>query len=72
MNCKGFGHVSSLCRRTEYVEEQCVEGVCRRRCCNCGEDHDPEFLECPVRVKEIEVAKVRAVNQISFTKILPL
>ena len=25
-NCKGFGHVSSVCRRTEYTEERCVEG----------------------------------------------
>ena len=58
-NCKGFGHVSSECRQTEYTEESCVE---RRRCWNCGGDHDPEFLECPVRVKEIEVEKVRAVN----------
>ena len=35
---------------------------------NSGGDHDPEFLEYHVRVKEIEVAKVRAVNQISYVE----
>ena len=24
-NCKGFDHVSSMCIRTEYTEERCVE-----------------------------------------------
>jgi hypothetical protein len=54
-----------VCRWREYIEERCVE---ERRCCNCGGDHDPKFLECPVRVKEIEVANVRAVNQISYVE----
>jgi hypothetical protein len=43
--------------------------VCRKTSVfNCGGDHDPEFLECPVRVKEIEVAKVRVVNQIAYAE----
>ena len=43
--------------------------MCRRTTVgNSGGDHDPEFLEYHVRVKEIEVAKVRAVNRISYEK----
>ena len=68
-NCKGFGHVSNVCRRTEDTEERRVEG---RQCCNCGGDHDPEFLECPVRVKKTELAKVRAVNLISYAKAIQI
>jgi hypothetical protein len=44
----------SVCRWTEYTEERC-EGW---QCWNCGGDHDPEVLECTVRVKAIKVAKV--------------
>lgn len=62
-NCKGFGLVSSVCSWTEHIEDRCVEG--RRR----WGDHEPVFLECPVRVKEIQVVKVRAANQI-YTEVI--
>lgn len=66
LQCKhfwGFGHVLSVCRQTEYTEERCV--IKGWPCYNCGGDHDSEFVECPVRVKEVEVAKVKVVHQIS-------
>ena len=68
-NCKGFGRVSSVCRGTEYIEERCVEG---RRCCNSGGDHEPECPECPVRLKEIEVAKDRVANRISYVEAITI
>lgn len=36
------------------------------KCCNCKGDHAPEFLECPVRVKANEVARVRSVQHVSY------
>lgn len=27
------------------------------KCCNCGGEHAPECMKCPVRVKETEVAR---------------
>ena len=36
--------------------------------CNCGGDHISEFPECPVRVKEVEVSRIRAVQQISYVE----
>lgn len=33
---------------------------------NCGGEHAPEFLGCPVRVKENEVARVRRVQSVSY------
>ena len=35
------------------------------KCCNCGGEHAPAFLTCPVRVKETEVARLRAVLNVS-------
>lgn len=31
-------------------------------CCNCGGKHGHEFPECPIRVKEAEIARIRAVQ----------
>lgn len=31
------------------------------KCCNCGGEHEAQSLECPSRVKETEVAKIREV-----------
>jgi hypothetical protein len=38
------------------------------KCCNCGGDYISEFPECPVRVKEVEVSRIRAVQQISYVE----
>jgi hypothetical protein len=35
------------------------------KCFNCGGGHIPEFPECPVRVKEVEGSRIRAVQQIA-------
>ena len=36
------------------------------KCCNFGGEHAPEFLKCPVRVKETEVVRIRAVQHVSY------
>jgi hypothetical protein len=36
------------------------------RCCNCAGNHIPNSPECLVRVKEFKVARVRAVQQVSY------
>lgn len=56
-----FGHVSNVCRWKEYAKDRSEEWP-------CGGDHDAEFVECSVRVKKVEVAKVRAVNWISYAE----
>lgn len=38
------------------------------KCCNCVGDHISEFPECPVRVKEVEVSRIRAVQQILYVE----
>ena len=40
------------------------------KCCNCGGEHAPEFLKCPVRMKETEVARIRAVQSVSYPEAL--
>ena len=35
--------------RSNNIEES-VNG----KCCNCGGVHTPDFLECPIRVKEVD------------------
>ena len=33
---------------------------------NCGGEHAPGFLKCPVRVKETDVARISAVQNVSY------
>lgn len=47
----------------ECVAEENGEGA---KCCNCSGDHEVKSLECPIRVKEIEIAKIRAVQRVSY------
>ena len=56
--------MSSVCRRKEYVIDESVNV----KCCNCGGVHISEFPECPVRVKEVEGSRSRAVQQISYVE----
>ena len=35
-------------------------------CCNCGGNHEATSFDCPTRAKENEVAKVRAVQSMSY------
>lgn len=55
--------MSSICRRNISVEES--EDA---RCCSCDGNHVPEFTECPVRLKEVKVARIRAAEQVSYTE----
>ena len=44
----------------------CYKGDENVKRCNCGGNHEAPAFECPTRVKENEVAKVRAVQSISY------
>ena len=48
-----------MCRREGYRTPDEV------KCCNCGDEHSPTFLERPVKVKN-EVARVRSVQRVSY------
>ena len=54
--CSSFGKYHIMCFKSD-------ENV---TCCNCGGNHEVMSLECPTRVKENEVSKVRAVQSISY------
>lgn len=64
LNCERYSHVSSLCQQKQYVGEVGDD----LQCCNWGGNHVAEFLECPARVEEFEVAQIRAIQQVSFTE----
>ena len=36
-------------------------------CCNCG-NPIPKFPECPVRMKEVTVARIRPIQQVSYVE----
>lgn len=57
-----YGHVSSVCQQNQDVVEE-SDNV---QCSNCGGNRIAEFLECPARVKEFEVARIRDVQQLSY------
>ena len=40
------------------------------KCCHCGGDHISEFHECPIRGKEVEVSRIKAVQQISYVEVV--
>jgi hypothetical protein len=56
--------MSNVCRS----EKDDIEESVNRKCCNCGGDHTLDFLEYPVRVKEVEVSRVRAEQRISHVE----
>lgn len=62
-NCKGYGYVENVCRRLRYEDRNKED-----QWCNCGGDHNPEFPEYPIRVKEVEEAEIRAIHQISYAE----
>ena len=59
-----------MCRGANHYEGECVaeengEGA---KCCNCSGDHEVKSLECPIRVKETEIAKIGAVQRVSYVE----
>ena len=73
-NRKAFDHVSSVFRREKPRCPSCGKDhvMCYKSdenltCCNCGGNHEATSFKCPTRVKENEVAKVRAIQSISYT-----
>jgi hypothetical protein len=72
-----LGHVRSVCRQEKprcgmYGKDvnegdfKCLveENGQGAKCCNCVGEHEAQSLECPCRVKETEVAKIRAVESL--------
>ena len=57
--CKIFAHVSSVCRQEDY------RMPAEPKCCNCGDDH-AVMIKFPVSVKAMEVARIRAVQHVSY------
>lgn len=56
--------MSNVCRWEKYDIEVCVNG----KCCNYGGDHTLDFLECPLRVKEVEMSRIRVAQRISYVE----
>ena len=61
--------MTSVCRRNKYVV---VEESDEAHCCNCDGNHVPKFLECPVRMKEVAVARIRAIQEVSHVEAVKL
>ena len=47
----------------KYVVVEESDEAC---CCNCDGNHIPEFPECPVRMKEVAVPWIRAIQHVSY------
>lgn len=51
--------MSSVCKECDLSNYFAAEDD-DMECCNCGGNHVHELPECPVRVKEAEIARIRA------------
>jgi hypothetical protein len=58
-------HGSSFCRRNKYVIVEESDEAC---CCNCDGNQVPEFPECPVRMREVAVARIKTIQQVSYVE----
>jgi hypothetical protein len=57
---KGEAEMSKLWKISPVIK------VINVTCCNCGGNHEATSFDFPTRVKENEVAKVRAIQSISY------
>jgi len=71
--CQKFGHSTRLCKNEavchrcggKHSEESCNNAA---KCTNCSGPHSASSKECPVWLREKEVQRVKAENNISFPK----
>ena len=64
-NCKKFGHVARVFRMNKHVV---VEESDETRCCNCDGNHKSKFPDFPVRMKEVAVVRIRAIQQVCYVE----
>lgn len=57
--------MASVCPRNKYVVVEESDEAC---CCNCDGNHVPKILECPVRMKDVTVARIRPIQQVSYVQ----
>lgn len=75
--CQEFGHVAALCigvrrcgrcgKNNCYDKECNVEKV-QAICLHCKRNHHTGFAQCPKRIKEVKVNKIRAENGWSYVE----
>lgn len=72
-NCLRFGHVFNQCKAKEKICKNCGithEGECEKdstQCIHCkSSTHNSLYKKCPVYVKQQEVKKIMAANNLSF------
>lgn len=73
--CQRYGHIAAVCKGKqrcpkcggEHRIENCGEGV-QDNCCNCGGQHRVTYSGCDVRKRAVEIEKVKAVNNISYSE----
>ena len=72
--CNRFGHVSANCkcnvRCTACAQNQetksCTETVLK--CSNCGGEHSAASRQCPCYIHEMEIVKIKTVNNIKYAE----
>ena len=75
--CQYYGNVAAVCRREIPRCEKCAGGhgtkecvilVEKVRCFNCGGGYVAGDQKCPVRVRQVEVSRVRSVQKVSYAE----
>ena len=72
--CNRFGHVSTNCkcnvRCTAYAQnhetKSCAETVLK--CSSCEGEHSAASRQCPRHIHEMEIVKIKTVNNISYAE----
>ena len=72
-----YGHVAGVCRREiprcekcarGHGTKECVLSVGKVECFNCGGGHVAGNQKCSVRVRQLEVSRMRAVQKASYAE----
>lgn len=74
-NCGRYGHIKNKCENSE-VCLSCSQKECpghdqcqnAKRCVNCGGDHHTLDNKCPNRIAELEIKKMMARDNLSFSE----
>ena len=76
--CQAYGHVAAVCRREIPRCEKCAGGHvikvcvvycrCKTLCVNCRDVQGTGDQRCPVKERQVEVARIRAVQKVSYAE----
>ena len=75
--CQVYGHVAAVCRRESprcvkcaggHETKECVVSVEKVVCVSCGVAHGAGAQRCPVRERQVEVARVRLVQKVLYAE----